>query len=71
MAEKTAAVNTYINPAFSMQPGVPVWETVPETDEQVVQLLKIPRFFTEATRVWMPNGRGDFWISARGRSPCH
>ena len=40
MAEKTAAVNTYTSPAFSMQPGVPVWETVPETDAQVVQLLK-------------------------------
>ena len=40
MADKTAAVNTYTSPAFSMQLGVPVWETIPETDEQVVELLK-------------------------------
>ena len=40
MADKTAAVNTYTSPAFSMQLGVPVWETIPETDELVVELLK-------------------------------
>ena len=40
MAEKTAAVNTYTSPSFGMQSQGPVWETLPETSEQAVNLLK-------------------------------